>query len=161
MREKSLFLILWFIRYFYDNYALQDHYLAHCVFTIHDNITSFNGNVALYSMEKSFEIQGNLFIFQDDLCVPIKNLDINSNKMIGLVRRGNCSFEIKSQNAAILGYEGLIIVNTDLQVFPPGGTSTNLLPTIMISESFWSYYQELCKYNCPNINAFISYCKYG
>jgi hypothetical protein len=82
------------------------------------------------------------------------------SKMIALVSRGNCSFETKSKIAAQEGYEALIIVNTEKVVFPPGGSDSNFLPTLMISNSFWADYAELCQEgSCPNVDVHLVYGK--
>lgn len=124
---------------------------------------SYEGNIALYSLAKDINLQGALHVLQDsDLCSLSNKKDkkfVSKLTRIALVSRGNCSFEMKSRVAAQEGYEALIIVNTEKVIFPPGGSDSNFLPTLMISNTFWSDYAELCQEGsaCPNLNVHLVY----
>jgi hypothetical protein len=120
----------------------------------------YEGNVALYSLANDIDLHGAVDVLQDsDLCSVSKKRDTRfSENMIALVRRGNCSFETKSRVAAEEGYDALIIVNSENVVFPPGGTDSNSLPTLMISNSFWTDFSGLCEEgSCPGIHVRLLY----
>jgi hypothetical protein len=139
-------------------------YAAQCIFhssssSVERTNRSHDCHMALYSL-RDMHLEGEVDILQTDLCLDsmIKRTDLSKRTRVALVGRGNCSFETKSKIAANGGYHALIIVNTDLTVFPPGGTATDLLPTVLVSSSFWTYYSQLCEQqSCPSLNVTLAY----
>lgn len=99
-------------------------------------------SIALFSV-KSFDISGTIVIVNTSFCDPLsENLKPVSwrfvkGKSIALVKRGDCAFDIKTQNAERLGYHGLIIENSEKDLFPMGSSKDTFhsnIPVVMVSK---------------------------
>ncbi len=96
--------------------------------------------VSLYNSNKNFSFQGLLNLRQPPtfMCNPLIEKYPKSKGMIAVALRGNCLFENKTRTAEILGYKGLIVINSDNNLFPISYSPdfrTNL-PVFMVKKSF-------------------------
>jgi hypothetical protein len=118
---------------------LDKKYIGRCL-SFHDTKhTSIPCDVAMYTSNNNFVVSSAITMISDKLC-SVKESDHSSyNKKIAVVNRGECSFEQKTKNAALLGYLGLIIVNIDETTFPIGGSPStsaeSLIPTVLVGNT--------------------------
>lgn len=84
-------------------------------------------------------ITANLALFEDatpdinDACSPAVNAAILNGKIV-VVKRGNCNFTDKVENAENAGAIAVIVVNNGGNVISMGGTNPNIgIPSVMIS----------------------------
>ncbi len=89
----------------------------------------------------SAPVTADLVIANDGSSAPIEACDplVNGTEMngkIAIIRRGNCDFTVKVQNAQDAGAIGVIMVNNVAGAFSMGGTTSNIsIPAISIQQA--------------------------
>ena len=108
---------------------------------------SFACTVAFFSYY-NFHVQGKLiYNTEDKLCVDVESNEMeiktrsNNANTILAINRGGCSFDVKSKNAELMGYAGLLVVNDpedQLEKFPMGSQDPAFrtrIPALMVSKT--------------------------
>ena len=121
--------------------ALDEKYVATCNFYVgkdNQNIIE-RCDSAIFSADKNYDLAGPIEFVASDFCKNISTKHKSAN-MIAAVPRGNCSFDTKASVAYFASYQGLIIINSDLDVFPMGGIAHVMqVPTVMVDSAFLRY----------------------
>lgn len=92
-----------------------------------------------------FNVAGAAVELAEDLCGAGGHAPAHEGRELAVVRRGNCSFEVKARSASYLGFAALIVVNEDdksgEEPFPMGTTNASFqssIPAVMVGKSFLS-----------------------
>lgn len=118
---------------------------------------------ALFS-SSGFNLNGDIVATSCDFC-DLECSSISSmassdvaerNSKSVAVLRGGCSFQTKVEIAEKVGYNAVVIVNTDDSIFPPGATEnfTSSIPCLMVPNSFMNLLESnLCSSSIDSGNA--------
>ena len=148
MKVSLIVLLLWFVvASASPKKNIADiKYDATCIVTLQDHIASRKLDVscqtALFSSDKNYHVE-DVFVLRKDinLCFASDNSTAWRRGGIIGVSRGECAFDVKARNANILGYKGLVVVNTDETLFPIGSqdaTYRSKIPVVLVNDSLWS-----------------------
>ena len=97
------------------------------------------------------------FVNNFEYLCEIENRLISTNSMgnIALARRGQCSFENKTNVATLLGYEAIILINNENTTFVAEGIK-NAIPFFVVADTF-SYNLERANVLSSSIDIQIKY----
>ena len=108
-----------------DAIELKDYY-ADCEFHSNDGTIMKQLCISALFSATSFQLDKiNASFIEHNLCeLNDMNVQDFENK-IGIVKRGECSFDHKTQLAIKLQMKGLIIINSQPDIFPMGGPNND------------------------------------
>jgi hypothetical protein len=148
-------------KYFATSTSTADpKYSARCSIINDDGhalIADIDCQVALFSYA-NFSINGFLDIRKDSLCngpnrgnenIGEQNRQHHATSIkqhqIAVIKRGECPFDVKAQNAEKYGYDAVVIVNSEDSVFPVGSADPayrSRMPCLMIGSAAWARIAE-------------------
>ena len=149
MEYFYILLCILVICYSHANPNLDPKYAAICTFSL-DLSNSFRQDcyISTFNTRKDFELHGHLSFLNTELCT-IDGEEIHNRvgeDAIAVVNRGQCPIQTKCLNSKILGYVATVVVNTDLETFPPGSSSDEIFeePCVVVGSSFYSNIKNIC-----------------
>ena len=171
MRHHVTFFPLYVIGLFFigqvfaKSHRADTKYKAMC--SLHADPTSntpMSCTIALYSVWHTFNIKSApTVLLNSTLCTPLAQPLNSQYPTVGVVSRGGCVFDLKTQHATEAGFAALIIVNTEEEPFLFGdGHSKQVdgIPTVMVGHSFWDEPSlQACqvRQECRELSMDISY----